>query len=127
MNISISTGNEGSNNSTAVHSQVNSPALSQSKSKPQSHSKTPKKLRNEIRSSSTHKRNTAMTGSFTTSVNGMMSPGGMTVSSDFDEPYNPIQQQLAALEGPKLTAPGSGYGKFTPSKRETMSTLSLYN
>ena len=89
---------------------MNSPAPITSQSKPPlSSSKTPKKLRNEVRSTNT-KRNTGMLGLYTTGVNGMMSPGGtmMTVTSDIDEPYSPIQQQLAALEGPKLTAPGSG-------------------
>ena len=110
VNLSVSTSNEGSNNSSAIHSQINSPAPPLSQSKPQTNSKTPKKLRNEIRSSNNTKRNTGMMGLYTTGINGMMSPGGtmMTVTSDVDEPYSPIQQQLAALEGPKLSASGSG-------------------
>ena len=86
-------------------------------------SKSPKRLRNEVRGAAT----TGTMGTGTGKRTG--SPGSGFASDAVDSGTNNpmIQQALAPLDSPKPTASGSGYGGRSKSQtKETASALGLY-
>jgi len=84
--------------------------------------KSPRRLRNEVNRGSKK----------AASVDGTASTGGNTATTITAAtaaavgPVSPIQQPLAKLDGPRPTAPGSGYGKFHRDKKESAQALGLY-
>ena len=89
---------------------------------PLTDAKSPRRLRNEVQRGS--KKSAAADG--TASTGGHTATTAATAATA-DVPVSPIQQPLAKLEGPRPTAPGSGYGKQPPrGKKESAAALGLY-